>query len=126
VVAVPNDETTKKAILASHDLISSLANLQSLNVTEHAPEKFSVVVLPSLRLCLNMAEHIDVDAEIARNKKALEKIDGVITALTKKLGNETFVSKAPADVVEKEREKLSEATSQREKILGTLGELGQA
>jgi valyl-tRNA synthetase len=125
VAAVPNDEATKKAILASHALISSLANLQSLNVTEHAPERFSVVVLPSLRLCLNMAEHIDVEAEIARNKKALEKIDGVITALTKKLENETFVSKAPADVVEKEREKLSEATNQREKILSTLGELSQ-
>ena len=70
-----------------------------------------------------MAEHIDVDAEITRNKKALEKIESVILSLTKKLGNETLISKAPVEVVEKEREKLAEAVGKREKIEATLEEL---
>ena len=70
-----------------------------------------------------MAEHIDVDAEITRNRMALEKIESVILSLTKKLGNETLISKAPVEVVEKEREKLAEAVGQREKIEATLEEL---
>ena len=123
VVAVPNSREIGDSIHASHTLVVKLGNLKSLTIQESAPEKFSTVVLPSLQLCLNMAEHIDVDAEIQRNKRALEKIESVILSLTKKLGNETFVSKAPVEVVEKEREKLAEAIGQREKIEATLEEL---
>jgi len=57
---------------------------------------------------VDLAEHIDVPAEITRNEKELEKIAGFIAAKEKKLSNESFVSRAPADVIAKEREQLAE------------------
>jgi valyl-tRNA synthetase len=57
---------------------------------------------------VDLAEHIDVAAEISRNEKEIEKIAGHIAAKEKKLANESFTSRAPADVVAREREQLQE------------------
>ena len=41
--------------------------------------------------------------EVARLKKNLEKLEGALQGVSKKLANEGFTSKAPAEVVERER-----------------------
>ncbi len=55
---------------------------------------------------VDLAEHIDVAAEIARNEKELEKLRGHIAGKENKLANESFTARAPADVVAREREQL--------------------
>ena len=49
---------------------------------------------------------IDRDAEIARQRKEAEKLRGLITSNEKKLQNEGFVAKAPADVLQQTRDML--------------------
>jgi valyl-tRNA synthetase len=56
-----------------------------------------------------MAGLIDVEAELARLHKEKEKLDKEITRLSSKLSNAKFVDNAPAEVVAKEKEKLSNA-----------------
>ena len=46
--------------------------------------------------------------EVARLDKQLGKLGGEITGLEKRLGNEAFVAKAPAEVVAEQRERLAE------------------
>jgi valyl-tRNA synthetase len=57
---------------------------------------------------VDLAGLIDVAAEIARLTKENEKTTGFIAAKRRKLADETFTSKAPAAVVEKERAQLAE------------------
>ena len=63
---------------------------------------------------------IDLERERERMRKEIDKVDGLRAATEKKLGNESFVARAPAEVVEKERDKLAQfeeqATKLREKL----------
>jgi valyl-tRNA synthetase len=69
---------------------------------------------------VDLAEHIDVAAEIVRNEKEIEKLQAGIAAKEKKLANESFTSRAPADVVAREHEQLGEL---RERLASTTSAL---
>ncbi|MND06735.1 Valine--tRNA ligase [compost metagenome] len=65
----------------------------------------------------------DPAAEIARSKKQLEKVDKEMRGISAKLANAQFLERAPADVVEKEREKERELGERRATIERTLERL---
>jgi len=69
---------------------------------------------------VDLAEHIDIPAEIARNEKELERLQGQVAAKENKLANESFVARAPADVVAREREQVREL---RDRIASTTSAL---
>ncbi|MCC7300211.1 MAG: valine--tRNA ligase [Verrucomicrobia bacterium] len=59
---------------------------------------------------------VDTAAEIAKLKKQVELVENGITGITKKLSNENFVSRAPADVVAGEEKRKAELIEKREKL----------
>jgi valyl-tRNA synthetase len=67
---------------------------------------------------------IDVAAECERLKKELEKIEKGIASSQRQLGNEQFVAKAPANVVEGLRKQRQELAVLQEKAQSKLAELG--
>jgi valyl-tRNA synthetase len=67
---------------------------------------------------------IDVAAECDRLKKELEKTEKGIANGQRQLGNEQFLAKAPANVVDGLRKQQEELAVVREKILAKLKELG--
>jgi len=67
---------------------------------------------------------IDVAAECERLKKELEKIEKGIASGQKQLGNEQFLAKAPASVVENLRKQQQELAVLREKTASKMKELG--
>ena len=72
---------------------------------------------------IDLAELIDIDAEIMRLQRELSKLDKVIKAKQAKLKNEKFVSQAPPAVVKKEREQVAEfedARTKQSEILAAL------
>jgi valyl-tRNA synthetase len=70
--------------------------------------------LERMEILVDLGKFIDVDAEIARNEKLLENLVKQIQGKEGKLSNETFVSRAPWDVVQKERESLADLIHQRD------------
>jgi len=64
---------------------------------------------------VDLADFIDIDAEIQRISRELAKLETVIKAKRGKLGNEKFVANAPPQIVEKEREQLAEFEDLRSK-----------
>jgi len=67
---------------------------------------------------------IDAAAECERLKKELEKIEKGINSGQRQLGNEQFLSKAPANVVENLRKQQQELVVLQEKTRSKLSELG--
>ena len=66
-----------------------------------------------MELFVDLADLIDVAAEIAKKKDELAKLEGRIASQRKKLANENFIQRAPAAVVQKERDALEEARLQQ-------------
>jgi valyl-tRNA synthetase len=65
-----------------------------------------------------------VAAECERLKKELEKIEKGMASSQKQLGNEQFLSKAPANVVDGLRKQQQELAVLQEKAQSKLAELG--
>jgi len=91
---------------------SSLANLASARHTS----RFDVHLIYERK--------IDVAAECERLKKELEKIEKGISSGQRQLGNEQFLAKAPANVVENLRKQQQELAVLQAKTLSKLTELG--
>lgn len=103
----------------NEQFLSSLAKLESITVlseSEQGPACASAVV-GDLSVLIPIAGLIDKDAELARLDKAIDKLEKDAARTRGKLGNESFVSKAPAAVIDKEKAKLNEAESALAKML---------
>ncbi len=87
-----------------------------------APPLSASVSLPKMELFVDLAELIDVDSEIARKEKELEKLAGLIKSKESKL-NGDFVKKAPPQVVAKEQTALADFRSQWETTTNMLEQL---
>ncbi len=90
-----------------------------------APSVGAPVSLPAFEMdvFVDLAKFIDVGAELSRNEKLLEKIVGQINGKEQKLSNESFVARAPQDVVARERSSLDELRQQRELLERTIESL---
>ena len=60
--------------------------------------------------------YVDIAAERARLAKELKKLEAEIEKIDKKLGNTAFIDRAPAEVIEENRERRAELDAQRAKI----------
>jgi valyl-tRNA synthetase len=90
------------------------------------PELSANVTLPGIEVFVDLAELIDVEAEIGRKQKELDDLAKRIAGKEKKLANEKFVEKAPAAVVQQERDNLAELQSQVAAVEATLRSLEAA
>ena len=117
LIAQAND--TDLALLAEHKaLLVTLAKLESINVLaagEEAPMAASQLS-GHLEVLLPMADLIDKDAEKARINREITKLTTDSQKLESKLSNANFVDKAPAAVVEKERQKLTDMQTAVEQL----------
>ncbi len=84
------------------------------------PEDASIQVAGDLQIFVPLKGLVDVVAEAQRLLKEIGKLEKEIEMFSKKLENPAFVDRAPADVVEKEREKLSEVTAKKDLLEESL------
>jgi valyl-tRNA synthetase len=69
-----------------------------------------------LEILVPMAGLIDKDAELTRLERETNKLEKDLARIQGKLNNKAFVDKAPAEVVEKEREKMQMQQQALEKL----------
>lgn len=97
-------------VLKSHArYVTDLAAADPITFADEKPAQAMSAVIDGAEVYLPLAGLIDTDKEIARLGKELEKIRTVAASTAGKLKNERFLSKAPAAVVQAERDKLSAA-----------------
>ncbi|MGM9522565.1 MAG: valine--tRNA ligase [Oscillospiraceae bacterium] len=88
--------------------LAKLAYAGEVTVSEAAPESTDgmvTVVTEKAKMYMPMAELVDLDKERERISREIAKNKGYLEAQEKKLGNQSFVSRAPEAVVNAEREK---------------------
>ncbi len=121
-----------KAILSGGHLIDTIkekegvilqmANLSELEIHEEPQNIEDAIssVLHGTNIDLPLADMIDPEKEKARLTKEKENLDKLITNIEAKLSNEGFVKGAPEEVIQKQRDNLSEAKEKLEKIISLL------
>ncbi len=112
------------AILKSGEsFIKSLTNAETLTIAPQAdrPKECAVAVLGDAEILLPLEGLIDKEAEATRHRKSLADIEKQIAALQSKLGNEGFLARAPAEVIEQSKSKLAELIAQRTALRSLLG-----
>jgi len=84
------------------------------------PKLASSAVVAGSEIFVPLAGLIDLDAERGRLEKEIARLQQVIEATGRKLSNPSFVERAPKDVVDKEREKLTSFQATIEKLKANL------
>ena len=86
----------------------------------------TAVLQDGTELFLPLEGLVDLERERARLRGEIEKLEHQLQGTVRKLQNEAFVSKAPDEVVAKERGKASSFRDQRDKLVEKLGTLERA
>ena len=106
-------ELDQQRLQNNESFLISLAKLESITWTvagDVLPESATALV-GDMNLLIPLAGLIDKEAELARLEKNMAKFQTDADRIKGKLSNSNFVDRAPAAVVDKEREKLAEAES---------------
>lgn len=118
---IPNREQIKVNIIGTVDsrenaVIIKLANVSEILQNQEKDAASASFIAGSVEINVPLSGSIDTTAEIERLNKDLEYTRGFMASVEKKLANERFVSNAPAQVVEAERKKLSDAQAKIESL----------
>ena len=114
------------ALLAADGYFKRLAGasaVELLAADAPNPAKSASAVCDPCELFIPLGELVDVDKELARLEKDLKSAEGEVQRAEGKLSNEKFVAKAPANLVEAEKEKLTAARARVEKLKSRIAEM---
>ena len=116
---IPNKEALQLMVngMVNHaELLCSLCNLSEIVSVTSQPEGAVQFMVRTTEYFVPLAGKIDTDEEIKKLEAELKHQEGFLASVMKKLNNDKFVNSAPAQVVEMERKKQSDAESRIQAI----------
>jgi valyl-tRNA synthetase len=122
VLAGASDETQARAQRWA-EFIKRLARVSEISSAPSAPQGSVQLVVRGEVAALPLKGVIDLATERARLDKEMAKADTDIKRIDAKLDNQKFVSNAPEEVVEEEKEKREQAIGRRAKFVEALERL---
>jgi len=128
VMVQSEDGQTREIIDTHRDLVINLARLSGLTVknTGHRPKSSATAVVNNASIFVDLEGIIDFAKEIQRLEKEINKLTGELTKVDKKLANEGFLSKAPAEVIEKVKQKQDVLLEKQQKLQMNLDRIKEA
>jgi valyl-tRNA synthetase len=116
-----------RARLQRHEpALERLARIEGIAADGRPPRQAAQIVVGGATFALPLAGIVDFNAEEARLEKEIARVAGEIGRIDKKLANENFVSRAPEEVVEAEREKRAAYEADGKRLAAALERLKQA
>lgn len=124
IIKAGNNDTLS-IITRNDNYIGRFCNTSSFEASldPQTPDKVMSAVITGAELLLPLSGLIDIGQEIARLEKEVQSLNSEVERVEKKLGNQGFVAKAPAKVIEEERAKQADYSAKREKVLARIAEL---
>ena len=128
VILSCDSEASQLLMKHNESAIISLARISDLAIGHgiEKPKDASIQVAGDVQIYVPLKGLIDVAAEEERLLKEIGKIDKEIEMFSKKLESPAFVDRAPAEIVAKERQKLTDVNGKKlvlEESLGKIREL---
>ena len=118
------DAVTVARLAAQGESLAVLARIDGIAALDgQAPKGSAQLVVGEATYVLPLEGVIDVDQEAARLAGQVEKLDGEIAKIETKLGNEKFTSRAPAQVIEEQRQRRAAAIETRDKLAAAMKRL---
>lgn len=118
-IEIRAEETEKPIFEAVISYIKRLARVEEITFAEEnspVPPKSATAVVSASKIVVPLADLIDLDAEVARQQKKLDKLLNEKKSLTGRLSNKNFVDNAPKEVIEETQAKVDEISIQQEII----------
>ena len=126
-IAIGYEATNKSThhLLNKHEnTIMRLAHVRTIeDVSGLSPQGTIQFVLDGTTFRVYVAQLINRNEEIARLQKEIDKVEGEIDKIVTKLSNQNFLSRAPEEVVEEQRERQARYESDRDKLGAALARL---
>ncbi|MBO6171373.1 MAG: valine--tRNA ligase [Desulfovibrio sp.] len=106
----------------------TLARLENLTIGAdvHAPKASASAVVEGCQVIVPLRGAVDLNGELARLDKELAKLEKDLVSANMKLHNEGFVSRAPAEVVNRERERADRLLDAKNKMLALRARFAEA
>ena len=101
--------TGASPVATFHAVISKLCNLSAISNVESKSEGAAAFMVGTTEYAVPLGNLINVEEELKKLEADLKYQEGFLQSVLKKLSNEKFVSKAPANVIEMERKKQADA-----------------
>ena len=125
---IPNKEALELQVLGEHNdhfnaVIDKMFNLASLIRPEEKTAGSASFLVRTTEYAVPLGNMINVEEELAKLQDELKYQQGFLASVMKKLSNESFVSKAPAKVIEMERKKQADAESKIKSIEESIAAL---
>jgi valyl-tRNA synthetase len=124
LLVVGANDTTRKRLDVHRAAIERLARIDGIEAAAAAPRAALQIVVGEAAYALPVGDVIDLKAEGARLQKEIRKLADEVGKIDAKLGNANFVSRAPEEVVEEQRERRTQAEQTRARLSTALERLG--
>jgi valyl-tRNA synthetase len=120
-VFLKTDKVTEEQAL----YMKSLVRIDKLEFDLHMakPKASASAIVKGCDIFIPLEGLIDLDVERTRIEKEITRLSSSLEGVRKKLSNENFVAKAPADVIEKERTKMEDWEKSLDKLKAILSDL---
>ena len=106
-ILLEGEDSLIEVFLENKEYFRVLSSMDQVDRLQEMPDDTSVILLDGIRLILPLSDLIDYEKEKARLEKEIERLISEVKRTEGKLANQGFVTKAPAELVRKEEEKLS-------------------
>ena len=120
VIALPHSEKAYDFLDSQEKAINTLAGVETLNLLregEPRPEGAATVILEDLEIFIPLEGFVDIEEELRKLTKEEKKLGKELAKTEAKLKNENFLSKAPQEIVQKERDKVNKFQTKLKKIV---------
>ncbi|WP_074032808.1 valine--tRNA ligase [Exiguobacterium sp. AT1b] len=120
-----SDDATQGYLSANEMTIGKFTNATELEIGRGltAPDKSMSAIMTGAELFIPLADLINFEEEIARLEKEVVKYEKEVERVQKKLGNQGFIAKAPAHVIDEEKAKEKDYLDKRDAVRARLEEL---
>ncbi len=124
VIINVRDGALGKLIGDNIDFVKRMARILGLKIGTHPkPKGAAVSIIGAMEVYVPLEGLIDFQKEKARLEKEMDRMAQEMKALTGRLKDKHFLSKAPEEVVEKQRQRKTELALQMEKLKANLKEI---
>lgn len=107
--ALALEVTGENPVAGFGSVIAKLCNLSEIKQVETKSEGAAAFMVGTTEYAVPLGNLINVEEELKKLEADLKYQEGFLQSVMKKLSNEKFVSKAPANVIEMERKKQADA-----------------